>query len=573
MNDRTSAASPRIKLLEEAVFRKIAAGEVIDRPAAVVRELLDNALDAASTEITVEISQGGIERILVLDDGEGMVPEDVRRCYLPHATSKIRSEQDLLAVTTLGFRGEALGSIAAVATTRIASRARGTPSGYFVLVDRGRLVEEGETHLPEGTRVEVERLFSSFPARKRFLKNPSTEGLLCRRMVVEKALPFPHVAFRFVRDGQMEFYLPPQDLLARVCAALPELFKPSASERFEVEQDEVRIEGVLLSPAFPQRDRRHIRIYLNRRLVQEFSLAQAVAYGYRGVLPGGQYPAAVVFLTLPPERVDFNVHPAKREAKIRGLSSLHALLARAVEQALKDWIGVRRIAPTTGRPETVGETERVYRPHPEPSRSGTGELFTGPSHTFTLPSDSGHPPSPRTGEGFTYLGQAFGVFLVVEREGTLLLVDQHAAHERILYNRLTSHPSSQELLFPYAFPVDADEAARLEDAREEIEALGIRFVLEEGRCTLTHLPAPLSDAPHVVAQWLKGERLADPERDAYATLACRGAIKEGEVVDRLTALDLLSQTFSLEEPFCPHGRPLWVEITREELFRRIRRIV
>lgn len=191
MNDRTSAASPRIKLLEEAVFRKIAAGEVIDRPAAVVRELLDNALDAASTEITVEISQGGIERILVLDDGEGMVPEDVRRCYLPHATSKIRSEQDLLAVTTLGFRGEALGSIAAVATTRIASRARGTPSGYFVLVDRGRLVEEGETHLPEGTRVEVERLFSSFPARKRFLKNPSTEGLLCRRMVVEKALPSP----------------------------------------------------------------------------------------------------------------------------------------------------------------------------------------------------------------------------------------------------------------------------------------------------------------------------------------------------------------------------------------------
>ncbi|ADN01622.1 DNA mismatch repair endonuclease MutL [Spirochaeta thermophila] len=573
MNDRTSAASPRINLLEEAVFRKIAAGEVIDKPAAVVRELLDNALDAAASEITVEIAQGGMERILVLDNGEGMVPEDVRRCYLPHATSKIRSEQDLLAVTTLGFRGEALGSIAAVATTRIASRARGTPSGYFVLVDRGRLVEEGETHLPEGTRVEVQRLFSSFPARKRFLKNPSTEGLLCRRMVVEKALPFPRVAFRFVKDGGMEFYLPPQDLLARVCAALPDLFKPSASEYFEVEQDGVRMEGVLLSPAFPQRDRRHIRIYLNRRLVQEFSLAQAVAYGYRGVLPGGQYPAAVIFITLPPERVDFNVHPAKREAKIRGLSSLHALLARAVEQALKDWIGVRRIAPTPGRPETVGETERVYHPYPDPSRSGTGELFTGPAHTFTLPADSGPPPSPRTGEGFTYLGQAFGVFLVVEREGTLLLVDQHAAHERILYNRLRSHPSSQELLFPYAFPVDADEAARLEEAREETAALGIRFVLEEGRCTLTHLPAPLSDAPHVVAQWLKGERLEDPERDAYATLACRGAIKEGEVVDRLTALDLLSQTFSLEEPFCPHGRPLWVEITREELFRRIRRIV
>ena len=302
-----------IKTLNPEVARKIAAGEVIDRPNAIVRELMDNAIDSGATSITVEIAGGGIEKIRIIDNGCGMTKEDLQNCAHPHATSKISSETDLLNLSTLGFRGEALASIAAVARLSINS------SGWKM---RASITEDHileETAEIKGTIVQAEGLFENFPARRQFLKRPATEGLMCKSTFIEKAMARPDISFRFINDGETKIDLPAnQSLKERFLQANSysedkALFTELSS--YSSNKTDWNFNLVIGEPAVYRSNKKEIFIYANGRRIQEYSLVQAVEYGGQGYFPNGTYPVAAVFVNIDPHQIDFNIHPAKKEAR------------------------------------------------------------------------------------------------------------------------------------------------------------------------------------------------------------------------------------------------------------------
>ncbi|MCF7949083.1 MAG: DNA mismatch repair endonuclease MutL, partial [Spirochaetia bacterium] len=321
----------RIHLLRDSVAQKIAAGEVIDRPFSVVRELLDNAIDSGADSIDLYIEGGGIRRIRVLDNGSGMDREDLELCYKPHATSKISAVGDIYNLHTLGFRGEALASVAACAKLTITS-APVSAEPHTLEVRNGSPIRLELSRGTQGTVVDVSDLFYAMPGRRKFLKSPGAETSACTRTFIEKALPFPDISFRLFTDDQLKLYLPAADLQKRIAAAYPNQVDPSFLNSVEEEAGRFKIKGLLASPAIHRRDRRNIQVYVNRRRIQEFSLVQAVHYAYEQLLPGGSFPVAFIFLEIDPELVDFNIHPAKREVRINNLPEIHHQLVHTLQE-------------------------------------------------------------------------------------------------------------------------------------------------------------------------------------------------------------------------------------------------
>ena len=303
-------ASGRVRVLSEPVARKIAAGEVIDRPFAAVRELLDNAIDSGADEITLTLEGGGIEGIAVRDNGCGMIREDLEICWLPHATSKIESMEDLESVLTLGFRGEALSSMAACSRLEIVSSRN--EKAFRLTIHGGKMLELISHRGAPGTSVTVKGLFYNMPARRRFLKSSRGEITMCRRIFLEKAAAHPEVAFRLFIDGVLKNYLPVSSPLERIPAAWPRLAPPSSWWETQAEGDGFRITAVHARPEISRKDRQYIQIYANRRRIDEFALVQAVQYAYDAWMPGGTFPTAFIFIDVDPSLVDFNIHPATR---------------------------------------------------------------------------------------------------------------------------------------------------------------------------------------------------------------------------------------------------------------------
>ncbi len=562
--------SGRISILPEDVSRKIAAGEVIDRPLSIVRELLDNALDAGAGAIDVHLRSGGLEGIRVVDDGTGMDRDDLGRCWLPHATSKIESEEDLLRVTSLGFRGEALSSVATAARLEIVSC---TPGGVpHRLVVRGGRQEALEPFQGRpGTLVDVTELFFNYPARKRFLRSPSAEAGLCRAIFLDRASAFPSVAFRLYGDETLRQSLPAADPVQRI--ALCHDIDPQLLGTAEVRGQGFVVRLVAAAPEGRRSDRRLVQAFVNGRRVQEYSLVQAVEFGFQGYLPGGFHPVAFVFVDIDPSLVDFNIHPAKKEVRFRTLPEVH----RAVVSAARTFLA--------GRSSTV-----VFRDGPPTATGGPGRLgpaglpfdadrrASAPPAAWPLPSPLPAAAAPLAGDGLRYLGQAFGVFLVCELPDRLLLVDQHAAHERLVFERLRQErPAVQELLFPLAFDASADEDARLAVRADALAEIGIA-VRRSGTRTweVTGLAAGLVPLPaDALVDALRAACGSETEwRDGVLrTAACRLALKEGDPVDAVTAVELVRGALALENPRCPHGRPLWHEIGRERLYQAVDRPV
>src|SRR6056297_1745713 len=354
----------RIHLLRDSVAQKIAAGEVIDRPFSVVRELLDNAIDSGADSIDLYIEGGGIRRIRVLDNGSGMDREDLELCYKPHATSKISAVGDIYNLHTLGFRGEALASIAACAKLSITSAPEeGEP--YTLEVRNGSPIRLELSRGTQGTVVDVSDLFYAMPGRRKFLKSPGAETSACTRTFIEKALPFPDISFRLFTDDQLKLYLPAADLQKRIAAAHPNQVDPRFLNLVEEEAGRFKIKALLSSPAIHRRDRRNIQVYVNRRRIQEFSLVQAVHYAYEQLLPGGSFPVAFVFLEIDPELVDFNIHPAKREVKIKNLPEIHHQLVHTLKSHLNRKYNVPKKTAAPAPQELGGggafrTTERPY---------------------------------------------------------------------------------------------------------------------------------------------------------------------------------------------------------------------
>jgi DNA mismatch repair protein MutL len=577
-----SQASRKIHILREDVSRRIAAGEVIDRPLAIVRELIDNALDAEARFVDVYLEEGGLGLVRVVDDGQGIAREDLELCTERHATSKIESDEDLLRIRTLGFRGEALASIAACARLRIVSAASAAGAAHRLVVEGGRRIALEPCQGARGTSVDAADLFFNLPARKRFLKSPAAEAQLCRQVFLEKALAYPGVAFRLFSDGALRHFLPVRELKERVSAAYA--LDPAHLYVGRGEAPGAAVQVVAARPELARRDRRLLQIFVNRRRIHEFALVQAVEYAFGEHVPGGSFPAAFVFLEVEPALVDFNVHPAKREARFRTLPELRQAVIGTIRRVLEPF-NLQAAVPRPHEPdlthaETAGELElpldrRAAPPDAAGVAAETGrwpaaEQWRKGAAALTPQPAEGAPGEPR------YCGQAFGLFLVVERGEDLFLVDQHAAHERLLFDELKGREyGSQELLLPLRLEQGAGLEAGLVRFADSLRRLGIRVQRgEDGGWEVTALPEELLCIEEELAAALAGEAASPQElEDRLLSLAaCRTAVKEGEELDPLTARELARRALALENARCPHGRPLWMRIRKAELLRAVGRV-
>ena len=518
-----------VKKLDAEVARKIAAGEVIDRPNAIVRELMDNSIDSGAKTITVEISGGGIEKIRIVDDGCGMTKEDLQNCARPHATSKISSESDLLNLSTLGFRGEALASIAAVSRLQIISSGLKMRSS----ITEDHLIEK--TSSTEGTIVLAEGLFENFPARRIFLKKASAEGVMCKNTFIEKSLPYPEKSFRFVNNGEIKIDLfSGESLKERFVRAME--FKEDVSLFNQIDffksGEDFSFKIVIASPSVYRSTKKDIYIFVNGRRIQEYALVQAIEYGCQGFFPNGTFPVASLFVNINPRLVDFNIHPAKKEVRFKDISSLHHQISVSVREFLRDSVNLK-ISSFSNSKENNFETLKLFDSEPQkkfdyskkitneyfPSETSQNKMFSqldrykisrvkdsGENFAESSKSVSGyekfaseynkkHPQQNLENEknqnekklkeenakkivsfvdevlkNYTkddsvkeenislnqtkkekipaekikFLGSCLGTFLIAEFDDALYLVDQHAAHERLLFNKIMENQGKSQ---------------------------------------------------------------------------------------------------------------------------------
>jgi DNA mismatch repair protein MutL len=418
-----------------------------------------------------------------------------------------------------------------------------------------------------GTVVDVSELFFNYPARKRFLRSPSAEAGLCRTIFLDRASAFPAVAFRLFADGALRLSLPAADPVQRI--SLCHDLEPRLLGTAEVRGEGFTARLVAASPDGRRTDRRLVQAFVNGRKVQEFALVQAVEFGFQGYLPGGYHPVAFVFVDIDPSLVDFNIHPAKKEVRFRNLPEVH----RAVVSATRMFLAGRTSIPVA-RDEPAGPRGPYGGQDPLPL---SFERRSSPASAYPLP-ERPQQPAPAAGAVIRYLGQAFGVFIVCELADRLLLLDQHAAHERLIFERLRGQRIPvQDLLFPLAFDASVDEDARLVERGAALEEVGI-VVRRSGTRTwevtgLSPALAPLPADALVDALRLACGRESEWRDAVLRTAACRLALKEGDPVDAVTAVELVRNALELRPPRCPHGRPLWHEITRERLYQLVDRPV
>jgi len=586
MND--TSESRRIKILRDTVAHRIAAGEVIDRPFSVVRELLDNAIDSSASSVDLYIDNGGLDRIRVIDNGHGMDPEDLKLCFLPHSTSKIRELEDLDSLDTLGFRGEALSSIAACSKLEIiSSTAEGVP--HRIVVNNGRLEDFSPFRGNKGTVVSVSGLFHEMPARKRFLKRPSAEASACKKTFLEKALPFNDRSFRYYQDGELKLYFPESSLKDRILHAYKGVLHGDLVHEAKADSRDFSLTVIAADPSYTRKDRRFIQIFLNNRRITDFSLIQAVEYGFSEYLPGGTFPVAFLFIKINPSLVDFNIHPAKKEVRIRNTSELHHETVKLIKKLMEQFsYNFRKSVSFPG--EHPGSAEFKFsggenqKEHPGFTESRYTGTRVAPAASDIMPEyrilDESPFPKPKPSdrgneEPFRYLGQVFNLFLIISAADNIYFIDQHAAHERILFNKFLEDTSSvQELLIPRIFTVDGDVSNIIRGSIDEYLRAGI--ILEEladSQWSLKGVPENCTGLEEMIVEFIKSQKgtVKDLKTALYADMACKSAVKDGEVMDSASAVELIRKTLELENARCPHGRPVWFQISKDELFKLVGR--
>lgn len=585
----------KIQRLDPLVAQRIAAGEVIERPASVIRELLDNALDAGAKSITASLVEGGLEEIALLDDGEGIAPEDLPLLCESHATSKVHSLDDLYHIQSMGFRGEALYSIAEVSSITIASSYQGGEP-YQITVDNGRRQAVLSGGPRKGTTVTVKGLFSELPARRQFLKRPSTESTMCRQVLQEKALAFPDRSFRFLTDGTLRLDLLPTSRKQRILDVLSLSQNIVPSEMLELYDTAGRFNlyAVCSSPAFSRSDRSHIKIFVNNRPVEEYSLVQAVTYGYGELLSGGSFPYCYLFIEVDPTLVDFNIHPTKREVKLRNKAEIHHQVVSMISSQVK------RTIPRLVKQELEFEQPSLT----VPASHAKADVSSEPRASYRIQEQAQRPIDPawfqkakeilgqqsmqasktnqeqdiwlqqQETEPFTYLGQAFNLFLIAQKGDDLYLVDQHAAHERLLFDEIRTKQSVQTLMIPLSFEVERDADTYLQEHMDVYLNLGIKLERTDDLLwELRAIPALYRNIEGQLISFIQHTTgdAQEVEKGLYAIVACHAAIKAGDPVDRNLAISLLTKVFALAEPACPHGRTFVIRLQKSDLIQAVQR--
>lgn len=617
----------QIKILNAEVARKIAAGEVIDRPNATLRELLDNAVDSGATQIDVEIFGGGIEKIRVADNGCGMSRENLLAAAHPHATSKISTESDLLNLSTLGFRGEALASIAAVSRLTIASGAYKMRCS----VTEDHLIEPSQN--VEGTIVTSENLFENFPARRQFLKRPASETKMCRSTFLEKSLARTDIAFRLSVDGEIRSDLSAGQTLAKRFVSALEI-RQSADLFYELKGNSTNGEWnfkiVIGDPSVSRTDRKDIFIYVNGRRISEYSLLQAIEYGAQGCFPNGTHPVAALFVEMRPDLVDFNIHPAKREARFKDIAQLHHGVSSTLREFFRAYTiktmkeqystpflaevasndsanfqekknsfggSHRSDAPQAARAFFENENSEAKNIFPKKTIPPISKNFSSAnynSHINGRPSflkvaepnaeknstreyqSTFFPKAHVQGYEFRYIGCTLGTFILIEKNSALYAIDQHAAHERFLFDKIMDGKcETQKLLIPLKITLDSDEDERqMEALAPQLFKCGFSCEkISEGEWQFTTLNSLWNGDAHELKK-LIFERGVEPReiiRKIAAMTACKAAVKDGYILDDAAAEDLAKKALDLPDPHCPHGRPVYTVITRENLFALVKR--
>lgn len=615
----------RVMRLPVEVAERIAAGEVVDRPTSIVKELVENSLDAEASLVEVELEDGGRQLIRVTDDGLGMSPEDAKLSVERHATSKLRQWEDLDHLHSFGFRGEALPSIAAVSRFELLTTARGETAGSRVSLE-GPLSTKFETAAsPQGTRIDVRDLFWNTPARRKFLKSPTGEAIQVTDLMNRFAILNPDVGFRLTINGKEKLFVPAQSSLAE---RLANYWKLKEADLMEVSNTvgEIRVEGVIAKPMHHRRNRTAQLIAVNGRIIKSQSLSQAFAEGFDPLVPRGRHPYCFVNLLLDPAAVDVNIHPTKAEVRFADSKGPFRAIYRSIRTTL-DAQKVETIKETQWDSALTGESPsavkeepfhippvlvsgKSYQDTPLPPRTETTfrpatdrvmEMYRPPTAVSMSPSDTTQviepaqaeqgeliPQAPTHKPEVTYLTRLYRSYLVAKVDDQLWVIDQHAAHERISYERLhrfqITGPDSQGLVIPFPLELNPQDKLYLEQHKDRFREVGFEFSEEGDQLSLAAVPPGIPGAKvenffqELLAEMSAQETsevrtpVAQYREKLRAMMACKSSIRAREAITPLEAVQLIEDLLAAEHsPYCPHGRPTRIRLdeqTLERLFHR-----
>ncbi|MBI4936775.1 MAG: DNA mismatch repair endonuclease MutL [Nitrosomonadales bacterium] len=593
-----------IQLLPDLLISQIAAGEVIERPASALKELMENSLDAGATEIAVQLEGGGVKLLRVRDNGAGIVPGELALALMRHATSKIASLDDLQRVASMGFRGEALASMAAVAQVTLTSRSPEAVHAWQIQAADGAQSDAAPAAHSYGTSVEMRELYFNTPARRKFLKSEATEFAYCEEAFKRIALSRPDVAFSLQHNNRMVWQLPASPLLPcdgpgaggrsmqqRITALLGDEFA-RCSVTVERRAADLHLYGAISLPACSRASRDAQYFFVNGRFVRDKVVAHAIRQAYQDILHGQRHPAFALFLDMPPEQVDVNVHPAKNEVRFRDSQAIHRFVFHTLQQALAapaapaesisetprratPFAPQQRIMPLHAAAEPLALYDALFGNH----ESGTARQESGSDQSLSaecrLPDDTGIPPL-----GFA-LAQLAGIYILAQNRNGLVVVDMHAAHERIVYEKLKAaldkqHIHAQPLLIPVSFPADALDIATAEEERAALMQLGFDIApLSPTTLAVRAMPAPLKqahaeaaarDVLHELREFGATRALTERRNELLATLACHAAVRANQQLSIPEMNAILREMEHTERSGqCNHGRPTWFQISIAEL--------
>ncbi len=599
---------PQIRVLSEDLANQIAAGEVVERPASVVKELVENSIDAGATQIRLDIEEGGKKKIRIMDNGMGMTPGECGLAFSRHATSKISQFEDLESIQSLGFRGEALPSIASVAKVRCTSARNESEGGRLIVVEGGEILEEKDIACPQGTTLEVAQLFYVIPARSKFLKGDSTEFSHITQVVMQQALAYPNIQFHLTHNGREVINTLPTDQLHFRIAELhgPDLAKSLLE--VEVQSEDYRLKGFVSSPVYTRSNRNAQYCFINGRFVRDKTIRHATQQGYSHLLPKGQHPAMFLYLTMDPKLLDVNVHPSKAEVRFAFQQDVHQFVAHGVRAALEKNQQVDLAArDETDIPLQVTAHRQPFSPRPsyrppqwvdKSHAPAQGDLSQALRTMLKPDADStsqqviwfDKAPTPVANliySEFEPLGQLDRSFIIMQGKPGLLVVDQHVAHERILYERFRGAAKNrkvevQKLLFPLPIELSPEETEVLTPHLPRLLDLGLELELfGKNEFLLRSVPAILKNSDHekLLLETLEAlpreahdDVLNEKYEDVLIMMSCRNAIKVNHTLSLDQIRKLISDLEQTSMPYtCPHGRPISLLFEMDDILKKFLR--
>lgn len=582
----------RVIELPTDVVRKIAAGEVVERPASVVKELVENSLDASGRHVDVRIAEGGKERIEVIDDGDGMSYEDLVMAVKPHTTSKISRWEDLFALHSYGFRGEALYSIGTVSEMEIFSRMEGEEIGQTILVKGGKPVYARHVQTDKGTKVVVRKLFYNVPVRRKFLKSVNVESRMVVEIMQRFAIAHPDIHVTLIKDGEVVYNLPPSvDPLENIKMLFPWV-KTDMLMKLNNSAEGITVRGYISKPTYGRKNRLYEMCFVNNRYVRSGYILKAIEEGYGSFMEKGSFPFAIIFIDLPPEEVDVNIHPQKLEVKFAAADKVFGSVVKSVRDVLRKMNPLPFVLKPTSKADAYADVKRTpsagkqMRETPSSEYQASSKIYPtsrGIGNQIQTPTTEPQKVKALDFTGARIIGKFKETYILIEKGDSLLVIDQHAAHERILYDEITysyraKQIETQTLMTPLEFEVESGIGEILEENKALMSSLGFSFELEKNKLKIKAIPSILTfrintsaiiSILNEIADHLRFSKVLDRAqliKKIFSTIACKGAIKGNEPLSIEEIRNLLTRLSNTDFPLtCPHGRPTILSIDLKEI--------